>query len=136
VPRFSNSKDLERHLKKALDRLQAEVVVTTQAELGSAAVSPINTGRLRSSWFAAEGSPSSEVPPEGANSPNTDATGLRVDSSKEYHLTSNLPYSQYICLEGKAVSKPANWFFDFINTRVPKIQDAAARVIAQRFELS
>jgi hypothetical protein len=135
VPRFTRSDDLAKHLKKALDRLQAEVVVTTQAELGSAAVSPINTGRLRSSWFAAEGSPSSEVPPEGTNSPNTDATGLRIDSSKTYHLTSSLPYSQYICLEGKAVSKPANWFIDFQNARIPKIQEAAARVVKQEFSL-
>jgi hypothetical protein len=133
---FRDPKALAAHLKKALDATVAESLITVQAELGSAAVSPIDTGRLRSSWFAAEGSPSSEVPPEGANSPNTDATGLRVDSSKEYHLTSNLPYSQYICLEGKAVSKPANWFIDFTNVRIPKIQEAAARVIAQRFELS
>jgi hypothetical protein len=135
MPTFNNAKDLERHLKKALDALQAETLITVQAELGSAAVSPIDTGRLRSSWFAAEGSPSSEVPPEGANSPNTDATGLRVDSSKEYHLTSSLPYSQYICLEGKAVNKPANWFIDFQNARIPKIQEAAARVVKQEFSL-
>lgn len=132
---FKDPDKLAAHIKKAMDALQAEVVVTTQAELGSAAVSPINTGRLRSSWFAAEGSPSSEVPPEGTNSPNTDATGLRIDSSKTYHLTSSLPYSQYICLEGKAVSKPANWFIDFTNARIPKIQEAAARVVKQEFSL-
>ena len=135
MPTFRDAGALERHLKKATEALVAEVVITTQAELGSAAVSPISTGRLRSSWFAAEGSASSAVPPEGTNSPNTDATGFRVDSSKTYHLTSSLSYSQYICLEGKAVSKPANWFFDFINTRVPKIQEAASRVIKQQFEL-
>jgi hypothetical protein len=135
MPKFTNAKDLERHLKKALDALQAETLITTQAELGSSKVSPIDTGRLRSSWFAAEGTASSEVPAEDANSPNTDATGLRVDSSKTYHLTSSLPYSQYICLEGKAVSKPANWFFDFVNVRIPKIQNAAARVTKQAFDL-
>jgi hypothetical protein len=135
MPRFTNPKDLERHMRRAMDALAAQVIITTQAELGSAAVSPISTGRLRSSWFAAESSPSSEVPPEGANSPNTDANSLRVDSSKEYHLTSSLPYSQYICLEGKAVNKPANWFFDFQNTRIPKIQEAAARVVGKRFDL-
>lgn len=135
MPKFSDPRDLERHLKRAMDSLTAEVITTVQAELGSAAVSPIDTGRLRSSWFAAEGAASSEVPPEGANSPNTDANSLRVDSSKTYHLTSNLPYSQYICLEGKAVSKPANWFHEFRDVRIPKIQEAAARVVAQRFDL-
>ena len=135
MPRFDNAKDLERHLKKALDALQAEVLITTQAKLGSAAVSPIDTGRLRSSWFAAESSPSSDVAPEGADSPNTDATDLRVDAKKTYHLTNNLPYVQYVALEGKVVSQPKNWFIDFVNVTIPKIQDAAGRVIKGEYEL-
>lgn len=135
MPRFTNPRDLERHLKKALDALQAEVLITAQSELGSSRVSPIDTGRLRSSWFAAEGTPSSEVAPEGADSPNTDATGLRVDSSKTYHLTNNLVYAQRVALEGHVVSKPKTWFTDFTNSRIPKIQDAAARVVKQQYEL-
>lgn len=135
MPRFDNAKDLEKHLKKALDALQAEVLITTQARLGSAAVSPVDTGRLRSSWFAAEGASSNEVAPEKENSPNSDATNLRVDADKTYHLTNNLPYVQYVALEGKAVSKPANWFIDFMNVTVPKIQNAAARVVKQEYEL-
>jgi hypothetical protein len=135
MPRFSDSKDLERHLKKALDRLQSEVIVTVQAELGSTKVSPYSTGRFRSSWFAAEGSSSSETAPEGTDSPNTDAMGLKVDSSKTYHLTNNLPYAQSVAIEGRVVSQPANWFFDFQNARIPKIQEAAARVVKQEFSL-
>ena len=135
MPRFSRSEDLARHLKKALDSLQAEVITTTQAELGSSKVSPIDTGRLRSSWFAAEGTASSEVAPEGTDSPNTDATGLRVDSSKNYHLTNNLPYVQRVALEGHVVAKGPNWFRDFVDSRVPKIQAAAAKVVKREFEL-
>jgi hypothetical protein len=135
MPRFTDPKDLERHLKKALDRLQAETLITVQAELGSTKVSPYDTGRFRSSWFAAEGTPSSETASEGTNSPNTDANGLRVDASKTYHLTNNLPYAQSVAIEGKVVSQPANWFFDFQNARIPKIQQAAARVVKQEFEL-
>jgi hypothetical protein len=135
MPKFTRAADLEKHLKKALDRLQAETLITTQAELGSTKVSPYDSGRLRSSWFAAEGSASSAVPPEGTDSPNTDATGLRIDSSKTYHLTSNLPYTQRVALEGHVVSQPKNWFFDFQNARIPKIQEAAARVVKQEFDL-
>jgi hypothetical protein len=184
MPTFDNAKDLERHLKKALDALVAETLITTQAELGSAAVSPVDTGRFRSSWFAAEGSPSSEVAPEadvkavgglrkrqakakktndqwevigkiqkasqaeidakktkagstglGSYGPQTNATGLTVDSDKTYYLTNNLPYAQSVAIEGKVVSKPANWFHDFVNARVPKIQDAAARVTKKQYEL-
>jgi hypothetical protein len=33
------------------------------------------------------------------------------------------------------VSQPANWFFDFQNARIPKIQEAAARVVKNEFSL-
>ena len=135
MPRFTDPKALARHLKKAMDALQAETLITTQAELGSAAVSPIDTGRFRSSWFAAEGTASNAVAPEGANSPNTDATGLRVDSKKDYHLTNSLPYAQEICLNNKAVSKAPTWFKDFRSSRIPKIADEAGRQIKNEFDL-
>ena len=135
MPRFSNSRDLEKHLKKALDSLQAEVIVTCQSELGSTKVSPYSTGRFRSSWFAAEGTASSAVASEGTDSPNTDATGLRVDSSKEYHLTNSLPYSQSVAIEGNVVSQPKTWFTSFRNEAIPRIQQAAAKVVKQEFSL-
>ena len=138
---FYNSKKLGKHLKKALDQLQAETLITTQAELGSSKVSPVDTGRFRSSWFAAEGSASTAYASEGADSPNEDAKSLKVDSRKTYHLTNNLPYAEAIAIEGRTnpeknqKSKPATWFTDFVNGRVPKIQAAAARVVKQKFEL-
>jgi hypothetical protein len=138
---FRDAKALAAHLKKALDATVAESLITVQAELGSAAVSPISTGRFRSSWFAAEGSASSEVAPEGADAANEDARGLRVDSSKTYHLTNSLPYAQAIAVEGKTnpkvntKSKPANWFIDFVNVRVPKIQQGAAKAVKDFYEL-
>ena len=141
MPRFDNAKDLEKHLKKALDSLQAEVLITTQARLGSAEVSPVDTGRFRSSWFAAEGSPSSAVAPEGADKENEDAKGLRIDSSKTYHLTNSLPYAQAIAIEGRTnpeknvKSKPATWFTSFRNETIPRIQAAAAKVVKQEFSL-
>jgi len=135
MPQFKSAKDLERHLKKAMDALQTEVIVTTQAKLGSTQVSPYSTGRFRSSWFAAEGSASSEVPPEGADSPNTDATGLRVDSRKTYHLTSSLPYAQSVAIEGNVVSQPKTWFTSFRNEAIPRIQAKAAKAVKQQFDL-
>ena len=135
MPKFNNAKDLERHLKKALDALQAEVIVTTQAKLGSTAVSPYKDGRFRSSWFSSEGSASSAVPPEGADSPNTDATGLRVDSSKTYHLTSSLPYSQSAAIEGNVRSQERTWFTSFRNETIPGIQQDSAKAVKERFSL-
>lgn len=132
---FKDPKKLAAHLKKALDAQVAETLISVQSELGSTAVSPVATGRFRSSWFAAEGQASNAVAPEGANSPNTDATGLRVDSSKEYHLTNSLPYSQAICIEGRVISKSAGWFKEFRDQRIPKIQAEAAKQVKQQFSL-
>jgi len=132
---FRDPKKLEAHIKKALDAVQAETLITTQARLGSSSVSPVDTGRLRSSWFAAEGSASNAEAPEGANSANTDATGLKVDSKKTYHLTNNLPYAQRVALEGHVVSKPVTWFRDFRDQVIPKIQAEAARQAKREFDL-
>ena len=135
MPVFRDAAALEKHLKKALDRLQAETLITVQSELGSTKVSPYDTGRFRSSWFASEGASTGAVAPEGTDSPNTDATGLRVDASKTYTISNSLPYAQSVAIEGKVVSQPANWFFDFQNARIPKIQEAAARVVKNEFSL-
>jgi hypothetical protein len=135
MPKFDNAKDLERHLKKAMDALQAEVLITAQAKLGSTQVSPYDTGRFRSSWFAAEGSASSAVASEGADSPNTDAADLQVDSRKAYHLTNSLPYAQSVALEGRVVSQPKTWFTSFRNETLPRIQQVAAAVIKHEYDL-
>ena len=141
MPVFRDAAALEKHLKKALDRLQTEVLVTTQAKLGSSEVSPVDTGRFRSSWFASEGASTGAVAPEGTDSPNEDAKGLRVDSSKTYVLSNSLPYAQAIAVEGKtnqeanAKSKPANWFHNFESVSIPKIQEAAARLVKKAYDL-
>lgn len=132
---FKDAKALELHLKKAQDALAAEVLITSQARLGSTAVSPVDSGRLRSSWFAAEGMPSRDVAPEGVNSPNTDAASLKVDSRKDYFLSNSLPYAQEVALNQHVTSKPGDWFTSFVNTSIPKIQAEAARQIKKEFDL-
>lgn len=135
MAKFKNSKDLAAHLRKASEALLREVVVQSQRALGSSRVSPIDTGRLRSSWFAAESTASNAVAPEGTNAANDDAKGLKVNLDREYHLTNNLPYAQRVCLEGHVFAKPSSWFTDFRNSRIPKIRDEAARQIKREFDL-
>jgi hypothetical protein len=116
-------KDLDTFLNKVV----SGTIKKTQEELGSRAISPWDTGRLRSSWFANEGTASTAVAPEGTDSPNTDAAGLKVDWRREYHLTNNLPYAESACVEGKVTSKATTWFHDFLNSRVPKIIDSSVK---------
>ena len=141
MPRFTNSRDLRRHLEAAADRLQQEVIITTQDQLGSDEVSPVDTGRFRSSWFASEGSPNRAEAPVEADSPNDDANRLRIRGDRTYYLSNSLPYAQAIAIEGRTnpeanvKSKPANWFASFRNSNIPRIQKAAAKVVKQEFDL-
>ena len=116
-------------LRKAMLAIKAEALVTIQAELSSTAVSPKDEGRLRSSWFASSGSPSSAVAPEGADSPNTDADGLGVNLSQPAWLSNNLPYSQSAIVEGNVTSQSPTWFKDFRSTRIPKILKQATKSV-------
>ena len=135
MPVFNDAKLLAKYLKKAADATLAESLITTQSELGNTDVSPYRDGRFRRSWFAAEGNASGAMAEEGANSPNTDAMNLRVDSNREYHLTNSLPYAQALCIEGRVVSKSPNWFREFRASRVPKIQQAAAQAVKREYDL-
>jgi hypothetical protein len=132
MPKFSNARDLEAHLKKALDATVYETIRTCQGTLG--AITPRDTGRLRSSWFAAEGAASSDVAPEGTDSPNNDADGLRVDCRKPYHLTNSLPYAQRLALEEYAKADK-NWFLNFVNVEIGQIQEDAANAVREKYDL-
>ena len=132
---FRTGKGLARHLRKALDALQAETIITVQSELGSERISPKDTGRFRSSWFVGEGSQSTATAPEGANAANEDAKGLRISSQKTYFLSNNLPYAQAVAVEGRVVSKAPTWFKDFRSVRVPRIQREAAEQVKKEFDL-
>lgn len=135
MPVFRDVNKLQKHIKKALDATLSETLITAQRELGSTDISPRDTGRFRSSWFAAEGGPSSAVAPEGADSPNTDAKGLRVDSEKTYHLTNSLEYAQSVAIEGKVVTASPGWFHSFRNQRLRQIQQEAAETAKKAFDL-
>lgn len=127
--------DLERHLTAAVTA-QAQLVLTQmQADLGSRRVSPYDTGRFRSSWFASEGERSSAVAAENANSPNTDAVGLRIQPGRTYYLTNSLPYASVVAVEGRVVSQPTTWWQDWLRSRVPRIIAAAERRVRQDYRL-
>jgi hypothetical protein len=127
MPVFNNPRDLRRHIEKAAAEQQKEVIIAAQAWLGSSKNSPRDTGRLRSSWFAAEGTPSTEVAPEvtartqrnqrrrraergelgrDAGRPQKNAVELEMKMNTNYHLTNNLPYAAPIAL---GVNTPPSW---------------------------
>lgn len=132
---FKDPNALAAHINKALGAQVRLTVVQAQADLGSAAVSPVDTGRFRSSWFASKGTPSSEVAPEGTDSPQSDAQALRLRAGDEVHLTNSLPYAEALCVEGRVVGKASTWFRSFRESRLKKIQAAAAAHIKKEYNL-
>jgi hypothetical protein len=132
---FNDPAALKKHLAEALGAQLRLTVVQAQADLGSSAVSPVDTGRFRSSWFASKSQPSSEVAPEGSNAPQSDAEALRLVAGDEVHLTNSLPYAEAVAIEGRVVAKPATWFRSFRESRIPQIQQAAGAQIKKQYDL-
>ena len=128
-----SKKDLSRlgkDLKRALDKTLAETVITIQAGLQSAAVSPTDTSRFRSNWFVAEGS--ADRTTTEATTPNPNAEGLTITSDKKYFITNSLPYSEKLAIEGEGqsvINKPRTWFTSFRNQRIPEIVKQAVETV-------
>ena len=102
-------KDAPDDLNEFANKVLKYSIVSHQANLSSTRVSPVDQGRLRSNWFAKEGTSSDEVT-DDQNLPQTDANDLEYDYRREYHLTNNLPYAERLCFGNYAVSKPKDWF--------------------------
>ena len=134
MPKFKDPKKLAAYLKDASDALLAETVITVQRELGSKDISPYDTGRFLSNWFAGESAPDRSTT-EAVDSPQTDAQGLDYDTRKTYFLSNNLPYSEVITFGERVKSQEPTWFKDFRSSRIPKIQAEAARQIKREYDL-
>jgi len=151
MTRFTDAKKLANYLRQAEAETLKETVITAQVELIK--ISPVQSGRFRASWFASEGSPSGETAPEGASAPRADAKQLRVNPGSVYFLVNNLPYAKPVALgenlppswgptprskkigKGESSRVDPNWFINFRDSRIPKIQEAAAQTIKRRFDL-
>ena len=116
-------------LDKFLSLTHKGTLIKMQAELGSTKVSPVDTGRFKSSWFAQADTKSLAVVPEQAKSNyriNRDAVDLKLDYKTTYFLSNNLDYAEPV-VGGRVVSKSPGWFNSFLGNRYPKIVDAAVR---------
>ena len=116
-----------------LDVLHKEAMITTQSRLGSSRVSPVDSGRLKASWFATPDRDNSKETQPGLESytPSDDAKQLPLDYKRRYYLSNNVEYAEPVTGgKTKLKSKDKKWFISFLATTWPKICDAAARVAA------
>ena len=113
-------------LNEFMNKVVKYTMISFQSDLSSTRISPVDEGRLRSNWFATEGSSSNETT-DDTNSPQTDAKDLSLDYRRKYYLTNNLDYAETICFVGTAVSKPKNWFEAYFNGQGQNVVDDAVR---------
>jgi len=115
------SRDLDRFLNHVL----RNTMVTFQSDLSSTKVSPVETGRLRSNWFASVGTNNETT--DSTNSPQTDARQLPLDWRKQNNLVNNLPYAEKLAFGDYAVSKDPNWFRAYFNANGQDVVDKAVK---------
>ena len=153
MPRFTDTKKLFNYLRKAEAATLKETIVTVQSPLTRARVHPIDSGRMRASWYATEGAPSQYIPLVTEGGRPNDARQLEVRPGSVYFLVNNLPYAKPVALgenlppswgptprskkigKGESSRVDPNWFINFRDSRIPKIQEAAAQTIKRRFDL-
>ena len=149
MPRFTDTKKLFSYLRKAEAATLKETIVTVQARLTSSRLHPVDTGRMRSSWYATEGAPSQLVPLVTEGGRQNDARLLEVRPGSVYFLVNNLPYARPVALgenlppswggeprsKKRARSVDPNWYINFRDTTIPKIQELAAQTIKRRYDL-
>ena len=112
--------DAAKALGMLVPKVAKKTLIQMQSEISSTAVSPRDTGRFRSNWYAAKNNPERSTNKD-TDEPRTDAVQLSESKGSTYYLSNNLPYAAGLAYGGKAVSQPKNWFPSFVNGRVPNI---------------
>ena len=111
--------EIVKDIRKALDRGQAQFVTNTQSKLSAG--SPVDTGRLASSWYVAKGSPDRSVPPERdePGSVTIEEYPGKITFDGDYWVSSNLPYSTRAAYDpgyvGRVGGGNGAWFSTVIN---------------------
>lgn len=121
-------KPLNRHvpdIKAAMDKGFRDFMIDTQSQLGEA--NPKDTGRMSSSWFIGQNSPSGQVRPDNWGSPGEKRFEVpkydgQITADGTWFLTNNVPYARPVALDPKysgGGDGGSAWFTN-ITTQMPK----------------
>ena len=94
--------ELVREIDDALDKGLARFLILTQGKLSKA--SPIDSGRLASSWFIGAGAPNRSVPGDrakGAGQVSITKFDGRITLDRDWYISSNLAYSERVAFDPK-----------------------------------
>ena len=116
----ASAKKLMKDLETAMDNGQAKLLINTQSKLSAS--SPVDTGRLASSWMIGKNSMDTSVPPErekGSSSVSVTEYSDKITFEGDWHLSSSLPYAQRAALDpgyvGRRGGGSGDWFTSIEN---------------------
>ena len=114
--------EIIKEIDKALDKGLTQFLVNTQSKLSAS--SPIDSGRLASSWFIGQGVPDRSQRPEdwaepGAKRVEVEKPSMKITMDSDWFLSNNLPYAQRAALDpgyvGKRGGGDVDWFTSIEN---------------------
>ena len=108
--------EIVKQIDKMLDNALAQFITNTQSKLSAS--SPVDTGRLASSWFVGKGQPDRRTAPENIGKPAERETTNGVSYKVEGTNTADISITRY---SGK-ITMDSNWF---ISNNLPYAERAA-----------
>lgn len=130
------AKGLAAKIEDALDAGLAKFMVNTQSKLSVS--SPIDTGRLASSWMPGYGRPDRETRDENWAKPGAkrvvveEVNDQRVSVRKPMYISNSLPYAERAAMDpgyvGRRGGGKGDWFTRVVN-QLP--QDAKKQIKAE-----
>jgi len=144
--------DFVKQVKKALDDGTAQLLTNTQSKLSAS--SPVDTGRLASSWMVGHNSPDLSVASEnigipaereviGGKSYKIEGTNKADISVKEYsgkitfdgdwYVSNNLPYASRAAMDPGYVGRRGGGSGDWYSQIVNQLPNDTVRIFAREF---
>ena len=109
------AKKLMKDLEKAMDNGQAKLLIGTQSKLSVS--SPVDTGRLASSWMIGKNSIDPSVASErekGSSSVSVTEYSGKITFEGDWHISNSLVYAQRAALDpgyvGRRGGGSGDWF--------------------------
>ena len=113
--------DIVKKIDKMLDKGLAKFLFNTQSKLSAA--SPVDTGRLASSWVLGKGMPNRESEPERKEKGSVVVTRQynegEITMDSDWFVSNNLPYAERAAYDpgyiGRVGGGAGDWFSVVIN---------------------
>ena len=113
--------EIVSEIDEALDKGLARFLINTQSKL--AAASPVDSGRLASSWYVGKGVPNRDERPEdwaepGAKRVEIEKPSMKITMDSDWWISNNLPYAERAAFDPYNGRRGAGAWFTSIENRL------------------